>query len=429
MKSAFIFHRHKKIPFEIPSQWNLLTFAKLDEYPSQKDVRELTKNALKSPIHAKPLKDSLSPSDKVAIVVEDLTRASPKKLILETLLEELNAFNIPTESIAVIIALGTHRGLTPGELESTFGRELIERYEFVNHDCHATDLMPVGRLETGRKVKINRKVHEATFRIGIGSIFPHPMNGFGGGGKILFPGVADFDAIREHHLRYTFHEGTGLGKTKGNIFYEQVCAIARSAKLDYIINSILDQKDQVYDLVSGDPVQAHLAGIEKSRDIICQKFTKKSDLTIITSFPYAEGPQIVKPLAPAAMVTKEGGCIILAADCEGNLPDAFIESFERFHSRYGDNLLGGVLDHFENNRLIMEEGAIDFNMALAMTLAIQHRFKIILVSKDITREVGEKMGFIYAEDLHEAFDLSATICPPNTEVHIIPSGGVILPVV
>ncbi|OQY16066.1 MAG: hypothetical protein B6I32_04425, partial [Desulfobacterium sp. 4572_20] len=364
VKNAFIFHRHKKIPFEIPSQWNILTFAKLDEYHSQKDVRELTKNALKNPIHAKALKDSLSPSDKVAIIVEDLTRASPKKLILETLMGELNAAHISSENICVIIALGTHRGLTPEELESTFGREMIDRYEFVNHDCHATDLMPVGRLKTGRQVKINRKVHEATFRIGIGSIFPHPMNGFGGGGKILFPGVSDFDSIRE-------------------------------------------QRDQVYDLVSGDLVQAHLAGIEKSRGIICQKFTKKSDLTIITSFPYAEGPQIVKPLAPAAMVTKEGGCIILAADCDGNLPEAFIESFERFHSRYGDNLLGGVLDHFENNRLIMEEGAIDFNMALAMTLAIQHRFKIILVSKDITREVGEKMGFIYAEHLKEAFDLSA----------------------
>jgi nickel-dependent lactate racemase len=427
MSNAFIIRRGQKSSFEIPPEWKPLTFAKFDEYFSKKDVRELTKNALRNPIHAEYLKDCLSPSDKIAIVVEDLTRASPKKLILETLLEELNAIHIPTESISVIIALGTHRGLTSEELESTFGRELIDRYEFVNHDCHATDLMPVGRLKTGREVRINRKVYEATFRIGIGSIFPHPMNGFGGGGKILFPGVADFDAIREHHLKYTFDEGTGLGKTKGNIFYEQVCAIARSAKLDYIINSILDQKDQVYDLVSGDPVHAHLAGIEKIRGIICQKFQKKSDLTIITSFPYAEGPQIVKPLAPAAMVTKVGGCILLAADCEGNLPDAFIESFERFHSRYGDNLLGGVLDHFENNRLIMEEGAIDFNMALAMTLAIQHRFKIILVSKDITREVGEKMGFIYAEDLQEAFDLSSTICQPNPEVHIIPSGGVILP--
>jgi hypothetical protein len=51
MKNAFIFHRHKKIPFEIPSQWHVITFARLDEYPSQKDVRELTKNTLKHPIH------------------------------------------------------------------------------------------------------------------------------------------------------------------------------------------------------------------------------------------------------------------------------------------------------------------------------------------------------------------------------------------
>ena len=129
------------------------------------------------------------------------------------------------------------------------------------------------------------------------------------------------------------------------------------------------------------------------------------------------------------MVTKEGGCIILAADCSGNLPDDFIDSFERFHSRYGDNLLGGVLDHFENNRLIMDGGAIDFNMALGLTLALQHRFKIILVSKDIPRVTGEKMGFLYADDLEQGFDLSETICSPNPEVHIIPSGGVILPIV
>ncbi|UCF84596.1 MAG: nickel-dependent lactate racemase [Desulfobacteraceae bacterium] len=429
MSKAFIYHQHKKIYFEIPSQWNVLTFAKFDGYPSQRDVRELTKKTLTAPIHAKTLKDSLSPSDKIAIIVEDLTRASPKRLILETLVKELEAVRIPSENISVIIALGTHRGLTTEELESTFGRELTDKYEFINHDCHASDLASVGRLKTGREVKINRRVHDATFRIGIGSIFPHPMNGFGGGGKILFPGVSDFDSIREHHLEYTFHEGTGLGKIEGNAFYEQVCSIARAAGLDYVINSILDQRDQVYDLVSGDPVQAHLAGIEKSKDIICHKFPKKSDLTIITSFPYTEGPQIVKPLAPAAMVTKEGGCIILAADCEGHLPDAFVDSFERFHSKYSDNLMGGVLDHFESNRLIMEGGAIDFNMALGMTLATQHRFKIILVSKDISQESGEKMGFMYAADLEQAFDLSAHICPPNPEVHIIPSGGVILPVI
>jgi nickel-dependent lactate racemase len=429
MEKAFIFYQHQKIPFELPPKWKVLTFAKFKDYPFKENVRKLTKNALKNPIRSRSLKDILSPSDRIAIIVEDLTRPSPKRLILEALMEELEQISVHRENVSVIISVGTHRGLTPAELEATFGKELLGRYEFANHDCYASDLVPVGKLKTGREVKINRKVYEATFRIGIGSIFPHPMNGFGGGGKILFPGVADFDAIQEHHFKYTFQKGTGLGKIKGNNFYEQVCTIARLANLNYVINNILDQNDQVYDVVSGDPVHAHLAGIELSKAIISQRFSRKADLTIITSFPYAEGPQIVKPLVPASMVTKEGGCIILAADCTGNLPDDFIDSFEAFHSKYGHNLFGGVMEYFENNRLIMDSGAIDFNMALGLTLALQHRFKIILVSKDISRASGEKMGFLYADDLEQSFDLSETICPPNPEVHIIPSGGVILPVI
>ncbi len=429
MEKAFIFYQHHKISFEIPPKWKVLTFAQFNDYSLKKNVRELTRGALKNPVQSPSLKDSLSSSDRIAIIIEDLTRPSPKRIILESLLEELDGAGIHRNNILVVISLGTHRCLTSDELETTFGRELIQTYEFINHDCHAPDLVRVGRLKTGRDVKINRAVYEATFRIGIGSVFPHPMNGFGGGGKIVFPGVADFDAIREHHLKYTFHEGTGLGKIKGNLFYDEVCSIARSAKLNFVINSILDQKDQVYDLVSGDSVHAHLAGIEKSKKIISQEFSKKADLTLITSFPYVEGPQIVKPLVPASMVTKEGGCIILAADCTGNLPDDFIDSFESFHSKYGNNLLGAVLDHFENNRLIMEGGAIDFNMALGFTLALQHWFKIILVSKDIPRVTGEKMGFLYADGLEQAFELSESICTPNPEVHIIPSGGVILPVI
>jgi len=127
------------------------------------------------------------------------------------------------------------------------------------------------------------------------------------------------------------------------------------------------------------------------------------------------------------MVTKEGGCIILCADLTGDLPDAFVDSFHRFHREHGDDLLGGVLAHFGHNRLIMKGGAIDFNMALGMTLAIQHRFRIILVSQDIPKEKAEKMGFLYAGGLQEAFEIGSETCP-QPDVHIIPSGGVILPI-
>jgi len=140
MEKAFIFYQDQKIHFEIPPKWKVLTFAQFNDYPLQRNVRELTKIALKNPIQSRSLKDSLSPSDRIAIIVEDLTRPSPKRLILEALMEELEHVPVQRENISVIISVGTHRGLTPEELETTYGRELLDRYEFVNHDCYASDL-------------------------------------------------------------------------------------------------------------------------------------------------------------------------------------------------------------------------------------------------------------------------------------------------
>jgi nickel-dependent lactate racemase len=429
MKTVFIFYQRQRVRFTIPDNWNLLSFPDFPDNEKSANVNKLTKEALNKPIQSPALNDLLSPTDSIAIIIEDLTRTSPKRLILKVVLDNLNEIGIPEKNINIIIATGTHRGLKYEELESAFSRDLLYRYAFSNHDCRASDLVPIGMLKTGCEVKINRKVFNADFRIGIGSISPHPMNGFGGGGKIIFPGVTDFYSTLEHHLKWTFHKGTGLGKLKENFFYDEVNSMARAGKLNFIINTVLNQSDEVDEIVCGDFKQAHLKGIGRSRAIISHRFPKKSDLTIITSFPYFEGPQIVKPLIPASMVTKEGGCIILVADCTGNLPDEFIDSFESFHSKYGHNLLGGVMEYFENNRLIMDGGAIDFNMALGLTLALQHRFKIILVSKDIQRVTGEKMGFLYADNLEQAFELSETVCTPNPEVHVIPSGGVILPVI
>ncbi|MBN1277841.1 MAG: DUF2088 domain-containing protein, partial [Deltaproteobacteria bacterium] len=203
MKKPFIIKRGHKNYFDFPSGWRLLCFADFNDQQENKDVTVLAKKAITNPVKSLSLRQCLSSSDKVAIIVEDLTRPSPKKLILQAVLEDLERADISRENISVIIALGTHRGMSLEELAATFGKELLERYEVINHDCHAPDLVPAGRLFTGRTVKINRRVHEAAFKIGIGSIFPHPMNGFGGGSKIIFPGVADFDSIVEHHLAFT----------------------------------------------------------------------------------------------------------------------------------------------------------------------------------------------------------------------------------
>jgi nickel-dependent lactate racemase len=427
MEDVFIRYRYKKIPFDLPHHWRLLTFAAFEDRQEEADVEALTKRVLKAPVRSAPLRDRISPSDTVAILIEDQTRSSPKKSILRALLEELDEARIPRENISVIVALGTHRELADEELEAVYGEDIVRGYCLVNHSCYAQDLVPVARLKTGTPVKINRRAYEATFKIGIGSIFPHPMNGFGGGGKILFPGVADFGSILEHHLKYSFRGGSELGKLQGNPFYEEVCAVAGAAGLDFIINSVLDHNDRLYDLVCGDPVEAHLAGITICKGIISRKFQKRADLTVISSFPYTEGPQIMKPLAPASMITKERGAVILVADCTVPLPDRYLEACERFRRKYAGNLREGVLGLFGDNRRIIEEGSPELNMSLAQALLAQHNLKVILVSEDIPRENAERLGFAFAEDLIQAFSMTETFFP-SPEVHIVPSGGVILPV-
>ena len=66
-------------------------------------------------------------------------------------------------------------------------------------------------------------------------------------------------------------------------------------------------------------------------------------------------------------------------------------------------------------------------MSLAQALLAQHKFKVILVSEDIPRDTAERLGFAFAEDLNQAFVMTETFFS-SPEVHIVPSGGVILPV-
>ena len=183
MKKPFLRYKGEKRYFEAPPDWNVLTLAAFQDHLEEKDVEQLTRHALSNPIGSAPLEACLSSSDRVAVLIEDQTRASPKKRVLKTLLEVLDEAGIVRENISIIVSLGTHRALTEEELKDNYGEDVVEKYSIENHDCQAPDLVPVAKLKSGTVVKINKKVHDATFKIGIGSIFPHPMNGFGGGGR------------------------------------------------------------------------------------------------------------------------------------------------------------------------------------------------------------------------------------------------------
>lgn len=416
------------LPIVLPADWQLLTLADFPESPSPIDVYAQAMEALQSPHGTATLDNLLTPDHTVCILIEDLTRTSPKKIILGVILDLLRQRGIPVANISIVIALGTHRPLSRLELAETFGEETVAEYAFVNHDCHAPDLVPIGRLASGTEVKINKLATDADFRIGIGSIFPHPLNGFGGGGKILFPGIADFDSIFEHHLHHSFRGRSALGNLAGNEFYDEVTALALAGRLNFIVNSVLNHNDQLHQVVAGDPILAHQAGAAICRDITARHFQAQSDITIISAFPYSEGPQIMKPLAPAGMITRVGGTIVLCADCRTPLPESYFAACQSFRSHHGTNLRQAVLDHFANNRPIMEGAPPELNMSMAQAILAQNDFNIILVTGDIPSDQVARLGFHHAANLQEGLLLAAKRHAGPT-VNVVPAGGVILPVI
>jgi len=428
MTELFLRHRGGRQPFDLPPQWRLLTFAAFEDRQAPDDIVDLVRNALQHPVDHPPLSRALKPSDTIAVIIEDPSRASPKQQVLRAVLAELADAGIERNRIVIVLGLGTHRQVVGRELETVYGKDLVDAYEFVNHDSKADDLVPIGALQSGTPVKINRRVAQADFKIGIGSIFPHPLNGFGGGGKILFPAVSNFDAILEHHLKYGFRDQSRVGQLDGNRFYEEISRLAMDGGLNFIVNSVLDHNDILYQVVCGEPTAAHRAGVAISRRILSRTFKGQSDVTIISAFPYSEGTQIMKPLAPASEITRLDGTVILAADCSVPLADDYLDGCNAFREKYTCRYREAVFELFDNNQRIMEDGAPEFNMSMAQALLGQNDYRIILVSKDIPEKTARILGFDYAEAIDQALDM-AQAEQPEAKVHVIPAGGVILPVV
>lgn len=154
------------------------------------DDHAIVVNALRNPIGTKPLKELVSPKDKIVIVISDITRPTPNHKLVPWLLEELS--HIPIENFTIINGTGTHRDETREELVEMLGEEIVNTVRIINHHCHEmSELKKVGRSSFGCDVYLNKEYVEADFRIVTGFIEPHFLPAFQGDPKELCPGLQE----------------------------------------------------------------------------------------------------------------------------------------------------------------------------------------------------------------------------------------------
>ncbi len=418
--------RDKKEFFALPEGWAVSHFVESKQAGPVPPVRQLTLEALARPKGAPPLSELAAGARRVAVIVDDATRPTPVAEVLSVLLPHLAQAGVAAGRTTIVVALGTHVPMKKEDLEARLGRDVATSYRVVQHDAWQKDLVQVPIPGDGRVLKINPEVAAADVKIGISSILPHPMAGYGGGPKIVMPGVSDFEFIRAHHMKHTIHPHAVAGMTKGNPFHEDCMRAAQAVGLTFSINCVYNQRAELIHILGGSLEQAFGAAVDVCFKELGARFDEKVDVTIASTYPHTHAHQFCKGLSATDIVTRETGAILLMAPTVTPVSEEFIGSFDVVRERSHDKSVEYVTEAMSKGMPFLPEKPVEFNMAMKCVI-IRPRIRTIFVSPMVSRAQAAAMGFDYAPSLEEGLKLLEKAYP-KARVAIFPSGGLIVPI-
>ena len=282
----------EELTLNFPTNWEVEVLAPKDA-PVLSDTQ--IEQAFAEPIGTPRISELANGKKSAAIVVDDLSRPTPAAKVIPVLLRELASAGIPKSAIRFVVGGGSHRPLTPEEVAKKIGAEIAAEYEATSHDFMSGDLRALGNLSNGMPIYLNRVVADADFKICLGGIYPHGSVGFGGGAKLVVPGIAGFATMFYFH---TFSPGRGHAviERKGSEpdhrdFAEEVAGVLG---LDVIVNTVLNSRREICGLFVGDFVQAHRKGAHFALDTygteIPEASRKETDLVVLNCYPLDSDP-------------------------------------------------------------------------------------------------------------------------------------------
>jgi nickel-dependent lactate racemase len=280
--------------------------------------------AIAEPLGSPPLRGIVGADGRVAIVVSDITRPVPNQVILGPVLEAIRGAGVPRERIAIIIGTGMHRASTPEEVRRVLGSEIAASYEVINHD--ARDKSTLAYLTTtarGVEVWINRRYLEADVRILTGFVEPHIFAGYSGGGKAVLPGVAGAEIVMSNHgADMLGHPKAMWCSTDGNPIFEEMRDTGLATKPSFSVFVTLNERRELTGVFAGELIAAHEAGIAQAEGQYVTAIEAPFDIVVSTNMGYPADLnlyQSVKGLSAGAQAVREGGAVLLAAECRDGL--------------------------------------------------------------------------------------------------------------
>lgn len=393
---------------------NILGTLRPNELPPIVDPEAAIRQALAHPIGSSPLREHARGRRDAVIVVSDLTRPSPSHLLVPPLLDELNHAGLSDEQITVLVALGIHRPLTEAELTTLVGEGVRSRVAVVNHD--PDDVVDLGKTSHGTPVVLNRLFAEADLRICTGNIDLHFFAGYAGGAKAMMPGLSTREAIRNNHRMMTSPESRS-GNLEGNPVRADIDEAGEIARIDFILNIVLNETKQVVGVVAGDPILAHRVGCQLVDRMYKVELPQSADLVIAGAGGFPKDLNVYqaqKALDNASHAVRPGGVIILIARCQEGL---------------GEDVFEEWVSQSPTPEEVIRRIEADFVMGghkAAAIARVRQKATMILVA-ELDPELARRCFFIPASSIEEAIELAKPELGDSPRTLLMPYAGYTLP--
>jgi nickel-dependent lactate racemase len=202
------------------------------------------------------------------------------------------------------------------DIKQKLGSRLARILDVHPHNPYE-NLVFMGTSKFGISIFINKIFAESDLKLAIGSITPHESVGFGGGRKTVAIGLAGIETLANFHNR---DEVVMTGEIHPNPQHDNLIEIAQKAGLEFIINSVFAPSGNMSALVVGDPIQAHLTGVNLAKKLYATPMPPEADIVILNAYP-KDTDLLQSCMAlnvtffPNQHIVRSGGTIVITSAC------------------------------------------------------------------------------------------------------------------
>ncbi|MCE5274454.1 MAG: lactate racemase domain-containing protein [Syntrophaceae bacterium] len=322
-----LWHENTERELTFPDRWDVTDLSS-PGFDKPGLSPEQIRDKVDHPIAGPTLEELAKGKKQAVIVFDDMTRPTPVKDVAPFVLEALHRAGMKREQIRFLWALGSHGAYDMINARKKLGDTIVENYAVFNHDPFQNTVR-VGRTPTGVEVWLNREFMDCDLKIGIGCITAHVHVGFGGGAKLIMPGVAGIETINQFHNQlYRDQARTGLGNFDNNIMRAECDAAGDLAGLNFKIDCLMNRRGEITNLHAGPFRATHDAGAEEGKIHYGIPFSTGYD--IVVSNAYGKASESAIALLLTLMTLKPGaqGTGVLISDApEGQVPHYVMRSW------------------------------------------------------------------------------------------------------